>query len=295
MRRLLSKLSANLNADTLVRNWDIWSLWIGSAVFSISLLSFDWTKDLKFSVFLLVTFFNLLAFRFIKMEADLRKEINAFVRESVHTVETTDLRHFYLHMKAAVTLAEHRVDVTRLEQTKPTDSHLQEVNDYYETVNRVVQKRSITFRRIIRVATPDVLEWTIELLEQLGDCPNFSIAAFQDYGPGTPLPFSLQIFDGKQVMLDQPDSVEGSSQKHLLRIRGKRLADAFSDYYEGIWKISTPIKKVNTIYWDNLSAIAQRLLAEYKQKNEIRSSQRIAASLNKLNGLSGISTTVERK
>lgn len=293
MKRLLSKLSANLNTDILVRNWDIWSLWIGSAVFLVILLSFAWTADIKLSVFLLVSFFNLLAFRFIKLEIDLRKEISAFVQGSVHTVETTDLRHFYLHMKAAIMLADHRVDVTRLEQTKPTDSHLQEVNDYYETVIRVVQKRSITFRRIIRVGTPDVLEWTIELLEQLGSCPNFNIAAFQDYGPGAPGALSLQIFDGKEVMLDQPDSVESSPQKHLLRIRGKRLAEAFSDYYEGVWKLSILIKKGNTIYWNNLSDMAQRLLAESKQKNDIKSSQRITASLDKLKELSGISTCTD--
>ena len=288
MKRLFSKLIANLNIETIQRYWDILLLWTGSVVFLILLLSFSWPAEIKLTVFLLVSFFNLLTFRSIKLDSDLQKEIGAFRQGNVHTVEKIDLRHFYLHMKAAIMLADHRADVTRLEQTKPTDSHLGEVKEYYQTANDVMQKGRITFRRIVLVRTPDVLEWIIELLEQLGRCPNFNIAAFQDYGPAAPAALSLQIFDGEEVMLDQPESVDISPQKHLLRIRGKRLAEAFSDYYEGIWKASIPIKKSNTIYWGNLIGIARRLLTESDQQKDTESSKRITLALQKMHELSGI-------
>lgn len=289
MKRFAKKLAASLQTDSILRNWDNLTLWIGSGAFLISLLFFSFPPEIKFSIWLLVGFFNFLAFRFVKLESDIKKEVSAFVRESVHTVETADLRHFYLHMKAALTSADHRADVTRLEETKPADLFLDECRDYYETANKVIRKRLITFRRIVRITTPAVLEWTTELLEQLGDCPNFNIRSL----PDCPAVLSVQIFDGKEVMLDQPESIGPGTARYMLRIRGKRLAEAFSEYYGNLWNASTPIKEGGTIHWEKLIEIAEGLLTEATKGSDQRALRRINASLEKLNKLSGADTPID--
>lgn len=292
MKRFFRKLANYLQVDAILRNWMTLSLWAGSVAFIVLSFFFDWTKEVKFTVALLVLFFNFLALRFIRLENDLRKEIGYFYRENVHVVEATDPREFYVHMTAAIKLAEQRADVTRLDQTKPAVSHIEELKEYYETAKRIIQKKDITFRRIIRIASPDVLEWTIELLEELGDCHNFSIAALQVSWLNS---LSVQIVDDTDLLLVQPHTgiVGSSPQRNMLRIKGRRMTEAFSKYYDKVWSASTPIKDGQTIYWENLIEIAGHLLADAKQRNDVRSSNRISSSLKKLNDLAGIAGSID--
>ena len=273
-------------ADFVQRNWTSLLLFTASFAFFILMWMFNWV-DAKITISLLVLVFNLLAVRFIKFEHDIRSNINAVRTDiaNMHIVDTVDERKFFQHMMAATISAERSIDVTRLDQTNPGELHLQEIRDYHKTAIETVRKRRIQFRRIVRIGTPSALEWVIETLEQLGDCPNFAIACLRESDTTT---FSIHIFDRKELLFHMLSSggVRPGFSRHYLHVRGNILAEAVSDYYDRVWKDAIPIKEGNIVNWSNLIRIAERLLARASRQNDNITVQRLSISVNKLNELS---------
>ena len=284
MKVFLKKLAYATSSEFTQKNWMNLTLFAASIAFLILMWMYNWVET-KVTISLLVLVFNFLAFRFIKFENDMRADIGVLrsdlTGEQGHRVESTDAQGFYHRMIAAVTSAVNRADVTRLDQTKPSESSVQEAKDYYETATDVVKKGRITFRRLVKVASPSVLEWVLELIEELGECPNFALASLRDTDRTA---LSIQIFDTKELLFVQPDAgiVGSGPYRFMLRITGNTLAQAFSDYYDRVWQDSIRIKDGNTIHWNNLSEMGQRVLRQAEDQKDEFAIARVGRSLRKL-------------
>jgi hypothetical protein len=289
--------------DAILANLRLLLLSGGSALLYFGSLFTAWFKSApvwstSVPIGILVGLFNVLCWSWVKFERDVRKDIGDLrsdVRKDIgdlrsdlsnvaHVVDVTNERGYFINMMAAIKLAKERADLTHLDRTKPSASDLQELKDYFEAANAVVQKRVIRVRRIVRIETPDILEWVIELLEQLGNCPNYSMACLREPADGA---ISLQIFDAKEMLLVQLDKgdIGSGPQNQMLRIKGEKLAAAFSTYYQKRWEAATLIKDRNSIYWERLTEIAGRLSTRASEEGDESAVRNISVSLARLREL----------
>jgi hypothetical protein len=185
-------------------------------------------------------------------------------------------------MLLALLAAETTVDVTRLETRHPRDAR-EETKEYYDRSIYVIKKRrNIAVRRIVKIVNADVLEWVVELLEQLRECRNFSIASLSETS-GTTL--SLQIFDHKQLFFLHGEVRPGNTN---VVIRMNNLAEQFSFYYNQLWQDAIKLKEDNRINWDNIIGFAERLQVAAKQRGETVEVKKLEALLSKVKSLSSM-------
>jgi hypothetical protein len=267
-------------------NLPIISLFVASITVLVLMWAFE-RMEIKYTISLLVAVINILGFRFIKFTDDIKTEINSLrddPRSNSPDVEIIDEQKFYRYMMSAITTAERTVDVTRLDPINPRDAS-EDIKQYYEMALAVTRNRRVKFRRIVRIVNADVLEWVIELLEELKDCRNFSIASLAEDDTST---LSLQIFDHKELLFLQLDSAEARHGSISMRITIDKLAEQFSIYYNKVWNAdSVRIKDANIVYWNNLIGFAQRLLAAGRQCGNTVEVERLETLHKKLNALSG--------
>jgi len=212
--------------------------------------------------------------RLLGRSESIRKEVlsvqTIFASSKLHEAEMCDRPGFYRHMLAALRSATKTVDLTQLDAQAPMHYGTPEMVEYFELQTRMVREcPAINFRRIVAIPTHEKLEWVLDVLDRVKDCPNFQINVIDISQSGSlPPPLSLQIFDRKEMCLVDPTLgfMLPEDQQHMLWVRGYGVCQVFSVYYDSIWNLGQRLKSGTIIFWPVLENIAKDLNARFPEK-----------------------------
>lgn len=207
-----------------------------------------------------------------KLDSTVGDLLTAIVSPDVHRAQKCSRPEFYKHMLAALERAGKTVDLTQLDSHPPQHYGTPNMVVYFKRQREIVVERPhVQFRRIVAVPTLAKLEWLLDVLEATADYANFQIRVTElPRHEHLPAPLSLQIFDRQELCLVDPTigSMLPGEQENMLWIAGKDVAEVFGNYYNDLWKRSTPLKEGRTIDRELLTSILQDLRKREQHERE---------------------------
>jgi hypothetical protein len=206
--------------------------------------------------------------------------------DRLHEAEMCDRPAFYGHMLSALRDVEKSVDLTNLDSYPPGHYGTPAMVEYFQLQTRTVRERpDMRFRRIVSIPTLEKLEWTLDILDQVAECPNFQINVIDMSATSAlPPPLSLQIFDRKEMCLVDPTLgfMLPEDQRHMLWVKGVAVSNVFSIYYDSLWSLARRVKEGSIIYGPVLLEIQRDLSAKFPEKRAL--SRKLAPRINQLSG-----------
>lgn len=203
-----------------------------------------------------------------------RSEISeSFSGSLLHQAERCNRAQFYRRMLSALSESSATVDLTQFDPYPPQHFGTEEMEEYFSAQERkVINEPKVIFRRIVGIPTLEKLEWVLDFLDKIGECPNFHVSAIDlTLNSELPPPLSLQIFDRKQVCLVDPTrgQMKAAQQNNMLWCRGDAIAEVFHIYYRELYNKATILKEGPIIYWDQILETAQKLKKQHPSKSDL--------------------------
>ncbi|MFI5591695.1 hypothetical protein ACIA5G_42060 [Amycolatopsis sp. NPDC051758] len=221
-----------------------------------------------------------------EVRADFSALKGLFESDRMHEAEMCDREGFYSHMLSALRAAGRSVDLTQLDAYPPKHYGTPEMVEYFQLQTKMVRDfPGIKFRRIVAIPTLEKLEWTIDILDKVKDCPNFQINLIDiSRSADLPPPLSLQIFDHKEMCLVDPTLgfMLPEDQRHMLWVRGSGVCGVFSVYYDSLWNLAQRVKEGSIIYWPVLHEVHRELATRHPEKRAL--ADKIATRISRFRG-----------
>lgn len=206
--------------------------------------------------------------------------------DRLHEAEMCDRTGFYRHMLGALRSAGKSVDLTQLDSHAPKHYGTPEMVEYFNLQTRMVREYpGMKFRRIVAIPTLEKLEWVLDVLDDVKDCPNFQINVINLATDGSlPPPLSLQIFDRREMCLVDPTLgyMLPEDQRHMLWVKGGAVSDVFSIYYDSLWGLAQRVKEGSITYWPLLTNIHKEIAARHPEKGPL--AEKIRARIVAMSG-----------
>ena len=161
------------------------------------------------------------------------------LRASTGKLSVLSSVELYRELVQAANSARHRIYTTYLGATPPFDSNLPEKQEYFKAVLRIAkQKKNIAIRRIIRLTAAN-LDWIETLLKEYDNLRNVSIAVYYQREDSLE-PLSIQLFDEDKLLIVHAAGRPPGQPRDLM-VSDLAVVPLFDDYYEVLWRRSTPI------------------------------------------------------
>lgn len=224
----------------------------------------------------------------IELEKNREQISNSMSSSLLHQAERCDRPQFYRRMLSALSEAKFTVDLTQFDSHPPKHFATEEMQAYFVAQElKVKNDLNVEFRRIVAIPTLEKLEWVLDFLDNIGECPNFQVSSIDlAVNSDLPPPLSLQIFDKKQICLVDPTRGHMSHNEHnnMLWCNGEAVARVFNIYYSELYSKATILKMGPFIYWEEILTIAERLKKQHTTKEALANS--LIARIKKSGGFS---------
>ena len=175
-------------------------------------------------------------------------------------VEPISEGEFYAKFLAALRTAQRRVKLSYMSNKSPIDSKDPIMRDYYNRLPETIRKMGpdVEFKRLIR-AVPGLANWIEQMVAQLKDVSNFSLACLVGTEPETDnVPVvSVQCVDDNKVFFVAVGEQQESIGRRDLYVESEDFGNVWSQYYERMWR--------DAIVVINRGRIEQASLARVRQ------------------------------
>ena len=190
---------------------------------------------------------------------------NSAISESVAFLKREELqrqgsivtqRQWYEELIAELAKAERVVLITSHEPRLARTSGLSSKRIAWEQIQTLSKTTNIIFKWLVAVDDADKLDWVEEVIDDLADRDNVSVAVVL-LGESRVSPLSVQIIDRSIVLIIDPRRGYHSlmDDDRDLVCRHGEVVQFFREYYDAYWDKATLVKEGRRLYKDRLSTL----------------------------------------
>lgn len=163
------------------------------------------------------------------------KYLRELAGTAVQTYSTVDA--YYSDLLHAMSKATASLDLTHIRDQPPSDFIGSHPGEYFKHVRDWVSSTDGRYvRRIIAVRNPKMRAWAEELARQTKDLP-YKVRVI-DWSVDVPA-INMTIVDGRALFLAVTGEV--LERTRGLAIEDERVAEAFTEYYNTLWRSAEPL------------------------------------------------------
>jgi len=188
-------------------------------------------------------------------------EFRDSVRKSLPVTKVVQIRddEFYADFLCEAKKARHSVNIMYLAAQPPDNTRDEARLEYYrDLVTLIRRKRDVRFNRIMR-HTPDNKPWIENLIRDLENCPNASVAVIRESDTEEmPLSLSTQIIDNNKVWFVAVAAHERQGPYRDLFVENDKIAEAMQFYHDRLWRRGKVLLNVGQITPDGQRFLTPR-------------------------------------
>ncbi len=191
----------------------------------------------------------------LQLHSDLDRKFKGLAR-----VEPISEGEFYARFSAALRTARTRVKLSYMSYKSPLDTRDPIMRDYYQKLPNLVRKirSDLEFKRLIR-AVPGIRNWLEQMVTELKDVPNFSLACLVDNQPESDniTTVSVQCVDDNKVYFVAVGEQQESTGRRDLYVESEDFGKVWNQYYERLWRSAIVVIDRGRIDPANLAKVRQ--------------------------------------
>jgi hypothetical protein len=188
-------------------------------------------------------------------------EFRDSIRKSLPVTTVAQIRddEFYADFFYAAKKAKHSVNIMYLSPRPPDSTRDKARLEYYQDLATLIKrKKEVQFNRIMR-QTPETKPWIENLIRELENCPNASVAVIKESETEEmPLSLSTQIIDKSKVWLVAVASHERQGAYRDVFIENEKIAEALQVYFDRLWRRGKLLLDVGQITPDGQKYLTPR-------------------------------------
>ncbi len=166
---------------------------------------------------------------------------------------------FYDRFSEALRAAKTRVRLSYMSNRSPLQSRNPVMKDYYERLPSEIRKRqSVEFKRLMRAA-PGVGDWLEQMVRELKDAANFSLACIPGTDPkveNVPI-VAVQCVDEDEVFFVAVGEQQESRDPRDLYVESEEFNRIWTQYYDRLWNAALLVIDRGRINDSNLAKVRQ--------------------------------------